>query len=201
MAIIIKGDNRGIAVDGNLTIEHLDFQFGQGVKSASGVRLEITDAEVVDEVPVVDGRVKDYPEITAVQQNFFEKAFVIKGQEYGSFDKLRTSARPTVLDMPVEWIMHVIHDVTEDWNTTEKTSAHKWKLLYKLLLRLKYFRIELKHRYADFVRAVVRYCFPDVADSYGNNLSKSYLDEHFEEWSNDDKALYKTLKEALTFQK
>ena len=217
MAIIIKGDNKGIAVDGNLTIEHLDFQFGQGVRSASGVRRDVVDAEVVEENPIVDDRVKNYfddaqhkyPEITDVQRNFFESAFVIKGEVFGSFDpstssgqaKLRTGARPTVLEMPVEWIMHAIHDETEDWNPSESTSVHKWKLLYETLRRLKYFRIEQKHRYADFVRAVVRYCFPDVADSYSNNISKSNLDEHFEDWSNDDKALYKTLKEALTFQK
>lgn len=191
MAIIIKGDNRGVAVDGNLTIEHLDFQFGQGVKSASGVRREVEDAEVVKEVPVVDGRVKEYPEITDDQRDFFEPAFVKKGEVYGQ--------RPTVLDMPVEWIMHAIHDETEGWDPAEKTSVHRWKLLYETLLRLKYFRIEQKHRYADFVRAVVRYCFPDVADSYNNNISKSPLDKHFENWPNDDKALYKTLKEALTF--
>jgi len=200
MAIIIKGDNKGIAVDGNLTIEHLDFQFGQGVRSASGVRREVVDTEVVDEIPVVDGRMKTYfddaqhkyPEITDVQRNFFESAFVIKGEVIGQ--------KPTILEMPVEWIMHAILYMTEDWNPTESTSVHKWKLLYATLRRLKYFRIEQKHRYADFVRAVVRYCFPDVADSYSNNISKSNLDEHFEEWSKDDKALYKTLKEALTFQ-
>lgn len=198
MAIIIKGDNRGIAVDGNLTIEHLDFQFGQGVRSASGVRQEVADAEIEDaeimeEVPVVDGREKAYPEITDVQRNFFEKALVIKGEIFGQ--------RPEVLDMPVEWIMHVIHDETLEWNPADKISVHKWKLLYQTLLRLKYIQIEQKHRYADFVRAVVRYCFPDVTDSYNNNISKSYLSEHFEEWSSDEKALFKTLKEALTFQR
>lgn len=193
MAIIIKGDNKGIAVDGNLTIEHLDFQFGQGVKSASGVHREVADAEVVENVPIVEKRIKTYPDVTDIQSIFFETAFVIKGNVIG--------AKPTVLEMPVEWIMHTIHDETENWNPAEKTSVHKWKLLYEALRRLKYFRIEQKHRYADFVRAVVRYCFPDVADSYSNNISKSYLDDHFEEWSNEDKALYKTLKDALTFQK
>ncbi len=193
MAIIIKGDNKGIAVDGNLTIENLDFQFGQGVRSASGVHRDVVDADVVEEIPVVDGRKKEYPAITDVQTGFFESAFVVKGTVIGQ--------KPTVLEMPVEWIMHTIHDKTEDWNPAEKTSVHKWKLLYETLLRLKYFRKEQKHRYADFVRAVVRYCFPDVAESYSNNISKSYLDEHFADWSNDDKALYNTLKEALTFQK
>ena len=193
MAIIIKGDNRGIAVDGNLTIQHLDFQFGQGVKSVSGIRQEIPDAEVVEEIPVVDGRVKAYPEITDVQRNFFETAFVIKGEVYGQ--------RPKVLDMPVEWIMHTIREMTQEWDPAEKTSVHRWKILYMTLLRLEYFRIEKKHRYADFVKAVVKYCFPEVPDSYSNNISKSSLSEHFSDWTVDEKALYNTLKEALTFPK
>lgn len=198
MAIIIKGDNRGIAVDGNLTIEHLNFQFGQGVRSASGVRQEVADAEieeaeVMKEVPVVDGRVKAYPEVTDLQHNFFEKLVVTKGEVIRQ--------RPAVWDMPVEWIMHVIHDETQEWNPAEKSSVHKWKLLYQTLLRLKYVRIEQKHRYADFVRAVVRYCFPDVADNYSNNISHSFLSEYIEDWSSDEIALFKSLKKALTFQK
>lgn len=153
---------------------------------------DVPDAEEV-EIPVVDDRKKEYPVITDVQTRFFEPAFVIKGEVYGQ--------KPTVLDMPIEWIMHVIHDQTADWNPSESTSVHKWKLLYETLKRLKYFRIEQKHRYADFVRAVVRYCFPNVADSYSNNISKSYLNDKFEDWSHDDKVLYKSLKEALSFQK
>lgn len=198
MAIIINGDNRGIAVDGNLTIEHLDFQFGQGVRSASGVRQEVADAEieeaeVVKEAHVVDVRVKTYPEVTDLQLNFFEKAVVIREEGIRQ--------RPTVLDMPVEWIMHVIYDETQEWNPAEKSSVHKWKLLYQTLLRLKYVRIGQKHRYADFVRVVVRYCFPDVADKYSNNISHSFLSWHFDDWSSDEKALFWSLKKALTFQK
>lgn len=37
MAIVIKGDNNGIAVEGSLKIEHLEFEFGKGIKSMSGV--------------------------------------------------------------------------------------------------------------------------------------------------------------------
>ena len=49
MAININGSNYGIAVDGNLTIEHVDFGFGAGVQSASGIHREETiDCEVVD---------------------------------------------------------------------------------------------------------------------------------------------------------
>ena len=37
MAIVIKGDNNGIAVEGSLKIEHLDFEFGKGIKKIAGV--------------------------------------------------------------------------------------------------------------------------------------------------------------------
>ena len=40
MAININGNNYGIAVDGNLTIGHVDFGFGGGVQSASGIHRE-----------------------------------------------------------------------------------------------------------------------------------------------------------------
>lgn len=45
MAININGNNYGIAVDGNLTIEHVNFGFGGGVQSASGIhREELADS-------------------------------------------------------------------------------------------------------------------------------------------------------------
>lgn len=48
MAVYIKGDNNGIAVGGNLTIEKLDFEFGKGVRSASGVAVgNMEDAEII----------------------------------------------------------------------------------------------------------------------------------------------------------
>lgn len=51
MAIIIKGDNNGIAVDGNLSIGNIEFALGQGIKSVSEIRrtdvedVEFTEAE------------------------------------------------------------------------------------------------------------------------------------------------------------
>ena len=118
---------------------------------------------------------------------------MIKGEVY--------EPKPKVLDMPVAWIMQTIREMTQEWDPAEKTSVHRWKILYMTLLRLKYFRIENRHRYADFVKAVVKYCFPEVSDSYSNNISKSSLSEHFSDWTVDEKALYNTLKEALTFPK
>ena len=49
MAIVIKGDNNGIAVEGSLKIEHLDFEFGKGIKSVSGVHATTTEEETYDE--------------------------------------------------------------------------------------------------------------------------------------------------------
>lgn len=54
MAIIIHGDNKGIAVDGDLTIEHLDFEFGRGVRSASGMK-ERTECQY-EECPTSEGK-------------------------------------------------------------------------------------------------------------------------------------------------
>lgn len=196
MAITIQGDNKGIAVDGNLTIEKLDFVFGQGVRSASGVKQDIPEAEVVEaeEIPVVNIINKEYPEITDDNRNFFEKAFVVTGEINGKASK-------SVLDLPVDELLHRIYDLTTDWNPELETSVHKWRLLYETLKRMKYFTILEKEKFGKFANAVVKYCFPDVKATYNNNLSKSTLDEHFTEWTQADKDLYKTLKTALTFQK
>lgn len=196
MAITIQGDNKGIAVDGNLTIEKLDFVFGQGVRSASGVRQDIPEAEVVEaeEIPVVNIIKKEYPDITDDHRNFFEKAFVVTGEVNGKVGK-------SVLDLPVDELLHRIYDLTTDWNPDSRSSVHKWRLLYELLKRQRYFTILEKHRFDDFVNAVVKYCFPNVKATYNNNISKSTLDEHFTEWTQADKDLYKMLKAALSFDK
>lgn len=192
MAITIQGDNRGIAVDGNLKIEKLNFVFGQGVRSAMGVGSEIIEAEVVEEniIPVVDDHQELYPVVSETNTMFFEDVFVVPSEVRG--------APKRVLDLPKVEVLHIIYDITRNWNPAERTSVHKWRVLYEVLLRLKYFSIVEKHRFLDFVEAVVRYCFQNVQKTYANNISKSRLGEHFEEWSNDDKKLYKDLKAALS---
>ena len=197
MAIIIQGDNKGIAVDGNLTIEKLDFAFGQGVRSASGVKQDIPEAEVVEaeEIPVVDGREEHYPEVTDTNTNFFVDVFAVTLEVNGRVSR-------NVLDVPKVEILHIIYSNTREWNPSDRTSVHKWRLLYEALRRLKYFTIGEKHRFSAFVEAVVKYCFPnDVPVGYANNISKSKLEEHFEDWTQADKELYKTLRKALTFEK
>lgn len=193
MAITIQGDNKGIAVDGNLTIEKLDFVFGQGVRSASGVRQDIPEAEVAEaeEIPVVDGREEHYPKVTDTNTDFFANTFVVASELIGVPRKR--------LDVPKVKILHIIYNSTREWAPTNRNSVHKWRVLYEVLKRLKYFTICEKHRFGDFVEAVVKYCFPDVQATYANNISKSKLEEHFEEWTQRDKNLYKTLKTALTF--
>lgn len=192
MAITIQGDNRGIAVDGNLSIEKLDFLFGQGVRSASGISRETHEAEIMEAevIPVVDDRKELYPKIVEANTRFFKDVFVVTSEVKGVAQR--------VLNLPKEELLHIIYDITRDWNPTARTSVHKWRVLYEALLRLKFFSIVEKHRFGDFVEAVVRYCFPNVQNTYANNISKSKLGEHFEEWSNNDKELYKDLKAAIS---
>lgn len=195
MAISINGSNYGIAVDGNLTIEHVDFGFGGGIQSASGIHQESSeDIETIEaeSVPTVDGRNGTFPEVTQQNTDFFEKAFWVTREINGCVDR-------QLIDVPATWILHTIYDTTADWNPLDVASVHKWKILYEVLRRQKYFRIETKHCYAKYVKAVVAYCFPDVEGSnYANNISKTKLDEHIENWAAPDKQLYQQLKAALT---
>lgn len=50
MAIIIKGNNNGIAVDGPLKIDHIEFEPGKGIKSVSGVHRPQAEEYVYTEV-------------------------------------------------------------------------------------------------------------------------------------------------------
>lgn len=196
MAITIQGDNKGIAVDGNLTIEKLDFVFGQGVCSASGVKQDIPEAEVVEaeEIPVVDGREEHYPEVTDTNTNFFVDTFIVTSDVIGVPRKR--------LDVPKVEILHIIYNNTREWEPSKRTSVRKWKILYLLLKSMQYFKIvEVKERFGDFVEAVIKYCFPDVPSTYGNNISHCKLPDSFMDWEESDKQLRIRLRKALTFEK
>ena len=58
MAVIIKGENKGIYLKGDVTIERVDFQFGDGVKSVSQIRMETTDREEDEDIAFFDGLAK-----------------------------------------------------------------------------------------------------------------------------------------------
>lgn len=196
MAITIQGDNKGIAVDGNLTIEKLDFVLGQGVRSASGVKQDIPEAEVVEaeEIPVVDGREEHYPEVTDTNTNFFVDTFIVTSDVIGVPRKR--------LDVPKVEILHIIYNNTREWEPSKRTSVRKWKILYLLLKSMHYFKIvEVKERFGDFVEAVIKYCFPDVPSTYGNNISHCKLPDSFMDWEESDKQLRISLRKALTFEK
>lgn len=50
MGIIIKGENKGICLSGNVAIERVEFQLGEGVKSVSKIRMETTDSEEEEDI-------------------------------------------------------------------------------------------------------------------------------------------------------
>ena len=54
MGIIIKGENKGIYLNGNVTINSVDFQLGEGVKSVSGILQETTDSEEDEDISFFD---------------------------------------------------------------------------------------------------------------------------------------------------
>ena len=194
MAIIIHGDNRGIAVDGDLKIGKLEFSFGEGVKSASNInRKNSEDSRFeTDLIPVENVKAVKYPEISEAQRIFFENKIWISLHKNGKDERLH-------IDLPKEWVLHTIYDFTTEWNPTFKTSAHQWRILYEVLLRLKYFKIVARQRFKAYVDAVVEYCFPNVSSTYANNISKTSLAPHIEDWSETDKRMYRSLKKLLSY--
>lgn len=128
-----------------------------------------------------------YPEIIAIREL---SAFFAESR---MSPKAENRSEKVAVD--IRGIMHAIYDATVCWRP--ETSVHRWKVLYEVLRRQKYMQCNARHRYADFVKVVIRYCFAEVTDSFANNISKSPLDDSFERWSSEDKALYLSLKERL----
>lgn len=133
--------------------------------------------------------VKYYPPITEAQLTFFKSSLSLK----------KDSLQPLSRDESIEWIMHTIYDLTEEWSPAESTSVHKWRILYEVLLFKIYFKVEKAPRYSDFVKAIVKYRFPDVTNSYNNNISKSKMNKDNDKWSEQDRTQFRLLKKALTF--
>jgi len=185
MSIIIKGDNNGIAVEGTLNIEHLDFEFGKGVTGVSGVSQDAEYTEVEEAPAAEQQQTKDYPEITDINRCLF-------------VEKVKNDAKEKV-DLPVDELLHTIYDLTTDWDP-KLNSVHKWRVLYETLSRMGYLYLEQRPRYTSFVKAVVMYCFPDTEDKYGGNIKKTALDTEYTNWSYEDKALFQELKKALDIQ-
>ncbi len=198
MSIIVKGDNKGLILDGSVDIDNIEFEPGVGIKNVSGVRRhgcadfvdaeEVLEAEYTEvaEVSAKEEQTNDYPEITDESRRFFKsKIWVVD-------DKPRRA-----VDFPVEEMLHTIYYLTLDWNPEERTSVHKWKILYEVLLRLHYFDEGERKRYAQFVTSVIKYCFCNVKNTYKNNLSSNKLDSSIASWSEEDTRLYLELKDSL----
>lgn len=202
MSIIIKGDNKGLILDGSVDIDHIEFEPGVGIKNVSGVRRhgftdfvdaeEIQEAEYteVEETSVAEEQTIGYHEITDENRRFFKSRIWVE---------MDGKPRKAVV-FPVENLLHSIHDLTLDWNPEERTSVHKWKILYETLSRMGYLYLEQRPRYTSFVKAVVMYCFPDTEDKYGGNIKKTALDSEYNNWSYEDKALFQELNKALDIQ-
>ena len=71
--------------------------------------------------------------------------------------------------------------------------------MYVALDRMRYIIQRNRKQYKLFVSAVVAYCFPSVKESYGDNISSTNLDDNYNMWEDEDKQLYKQLRDALTF--
>lgn len=139
-------------------------------------------------LPVGESSVS-YPEITKTSTDFFEENFFT--------DEKGKDGKKLKRKVPVEWILHTIYDTTKEWNPKAE-NPRQWRILYEVLLCRKYFIVEKRPIYTKYVRAVVKYCFPDTKATYSNNLSKVDLGGDYKDWTAEDKDLYEKLNVALT---
>lgn len=230
MAININGNNYGIAVDGDLSINHLEFSLGKGVESASGIhRTEVEEATLeeatleettLEEATLVEEEESaessaspSYPPITSAQERFFEKwRWVVIDKMTGKITEkmtgkitekmtgnLEKNEEKKKVDVKLEQLMHSIFDYTHqwDWNPEDTSSVHRWRMLYDLLGQQKFFKEETRKRYRPFVDAVVRYCYPEVRNTYNDNLRQTALPESFHDWAREDWEEYRRLKAII----
>ena len=134
----------------------------------------------------------EYPAISDVNRRLF-------ADTYYTEESTAIGQRKLKRDVPKDKILHSIFDITKEWNPDVRTSVHKWKMMYVALDRMRYIRQSNRKQYTLFVSAVVAYCFPSVKESYCDNISRTYLDDNYNMWGDEDKQLYKQLRDALTF--
>lgn len=134
-----------------------------------------------------------YPEITDDNRAFFVNELWITDGKVG--EKRQKGV------LPKDQLFHKIHELTAEWNPSKRGSARKWRILYIFLKEVGYFKIEVKERYCDFVETVIRYCFPNVTDTYNDNLTKINIDKDYIAWSKSDKQIYDQLKKELPIEK
>lgn len=205
MAININGNNYGIAVEGDLSIDHLEFSWGKGVESASGIHRPVVEEATLVEEEAASAPSPSYPPITEAQERFFEKwRWVVIDKMTGKItDKttgnLEKTEEKRKVDVKLEQLMHSIFDYTHqyDWNPEDTNSVHRWRMLYDLLGQQKFFKEGERKRYRPFVDAVVRYCYPEVRNTYNDNLRQTALPESFHHWAKEDWEEYRRLKAII----
>lgn len=134
----------------------------------------------------------EYPAISDVNRRLFADTYFVEiSTTIGKKKQKR--------DVPKDKLLHSIFDITKEWNPAVRTSVHKWKMMYVTLDRMGYIRQSDRKQYKLFVSAIVAYCFPSVKESYCDNISRTYLDDNYNMWEDEDKQLYKQLRDALTF--
>ena len=134
----------------------------------------------------------EYPEISDVNRRLFADTYFVEMPTTIGKKKPKR-------DVPKDKILHSIFDITKEWDPAVRTSVHKWKMMYVTLDRMGYIRQSDRKQYKLFVSAIVAYCFPSVKESYCDNISRTYLDDNYNMWEDEDKQLYKQLRDALTF--
>ena len=134
----------------------------------------------------------EYPPISDVNRQLFADTYFVEiSTTIGKKKQKR--------DVPKDKLLHSIFDITKEWDPAVRTSVHKWKMMYVTLDRMGYIRQSNRKQYTLFVSAIVAYCFPSVKESYGDNISSTNLDDNYNMWEDEDKQLYKQLRDALTF--
>lgn len=134
----------------------------------------------------------EYPAISDVNRRLFADTYFVEMPTTIGKKKQKR-------DVPKDKLLHSIFDITKEWDPAVRTSVHKWKMMYVTLDRMGYIRQSDRKQYKLFVSAIVAYCFPSVKESYCDNISRTYLDDNYNMWEDEDKQLYKQLRDALTF--
>ena len=146
-----------------------------------------------------------YPPITEAQERFFEKwGWVVIDKMTGKITEnttgdLEKTEEKKKVDVKLEELMHSIYDYTHqyDWNPEDTSSVHRWRMLYDLLGKQKFFKEGERKRYRSFVDVVVRYCYPEVKNTYNDNLRQTALPESFHDWAKEDWEEYRRLKAII----
>lgn len=144
----------------------------------------------VESEPLTSVPSPSYPPITEAQERFFQH------HRWVEIDKKTEKKK---VEIRLEQLMHSIFDYTHqyDWNPEDTNSVHRWRMLYDLLGQQKFFKEEVRKRYRPFVDAVVRYCYPEVRNTYNDNLRQTALPESFHDWAKEDWEEYRRLKAII----